>query len=218
MQGGGDVEDDVFAAADVDGFALMEERMPVAVGGLELGAGGCEADAFDEEVLDVGIEVGEAPGDVVVVAYDDEGRAGDGDSGDVEGSAGRGGGLEVSLVPDARDAVSEMHIVREERLAGGGVGAGYHPVVGAGHASFAGGFEIERGEGLTQGLEGLRGDGGFGSGEFGLGLVEGDVGEFHVGVGEVGLGLGRRMIAPGAYGVEVGLEFGREVSGDGFMG
>ena len=84
--GGGDVEDDVFAAADVDDLALMEEGVPVAVGGLELGAGGGDAGVLDVEVLDVGAEVGEAPGDVVVVAYDDEGRAGQGDSGDVEGS------------------------------------------------------------------------------------------------------------------------------------
>ena len=98
------------------------------------------------------------------------------------------------------------------------MGTGYDPVIGAGHASFAGGLEIERGEGLAQGLEGLWGDSGFGPGEFGLGLVEGDVGEFYVGVGEVGLRLAGRVVAPGAYGVEVGLEFGREVSGDGFMG
>ncbi len=141
--GGGDVEDDVFVAADVDDFALMEERVPVAVGGLELGAGGGDADALDEEVLDVSAEVGEAPGDVVVVTYDDEGCAGQGDSGDVKGSAGGGGGLEVGLVPDAGDAVGEVHVVGEERLSGGGVGSGDGPVVRAGEAAFTGGSEVE---------------------------------------------------------------------------
>ena len=70
-----------------------------------------EAGAFDVEVLDVGAEVGEAPGDVVVVADDDEGRAGKGDSGYVEGRAGGGRGFEVGLVPDAGDAVGEVHVV-----------------------------------------------------------------------------------------------------------
>ena len=51
-----------------------------------------------------------------------------------------------------------------------------------------------------------------------MGFVEGDVGEFDVGVGEIGLGLAGWVVAPGAYGVEVGLKLRREVSGDGFVG
>ena len=39
---------------------------------------------FDEDVLHVGAEVGEAPGDVSVVADDDEGHTGKRDSGGVE--------------------------------------------------------------------------------------------------------------------------------------
>ena len=136
--GGGDIEDDVGAVADVDDLALVEEGVPGAVGGLVLGGGAGAAGVLDVEVLHVGAEVGEAPGDVVVVADDDEGIAGEGDSGGVEVAGGRGG-LEVGCVPDAGDAVVEVHVVREQRLAGGGAGSGDGPVVGAGGAAFAGG-------------------------------------------------------------------------------
>ena len=71
--------------------------------------------------------------------------------------AGGGGGLEVGLVPDAGDGVSEVHIVREERLAGGGVGSGDDPVVGASEAVLADGVA----EGLLEGQE-VPGGGGFG--------------------------------------------------------
>ena len=134
--GEGDVEDDVLRAADVDDLFLMEDGVPGAVGGLVFGVVAGAAGVFDEDVLHVGAEVGEAPGDVVVVADDDEGDSGKGDSGDVE-VAGGGRGFEVGLVPDAGDAVAEVHVVREERLAGGGVGSGDDPVVGAGDAFFA---------------------------------------------------------------------------------
>ena len=42
--------------------------------------------------------------------------------------------------------------------------------------------------------------------EFGLGFVEGDVGDVFLGGGEVDDGLGGRVVAPGADGVEVGDE------------
>jgi hypothetical protein len=109
---------------------------------------------FDVDVLDGGAEVGEAPGYVVVMAYDDEGHAGEGDAGDVE-IAGGGWGLEVGLVPDAGDGVGQMHIVGEERLAGGGVSSGDDPVVGAGETAFADGVA----EGLLESLEVVRGGG-----------------------------------------------------------
>ena len=63
--------------------------------------------------------------------------------------AGGAWGIEVGLVPDAGDAVGEVHIVGEEWLAGGGVGAGDDPVVGAGETAFADGVV----EGLLEGEE-----------------------------------------------------------------
>ncbi len=110
--GEGDVEDDVLGAADVDDLFLMEDGVPGAVGGLVFGGVAGAAGVFDEDVLDVSAEVREAPGYVVVVADDDEGKSGEGDSGDVE-FAGGGRGFEVGLIPDAGDAVAEVHVVRE---------------------------------------------------------------------------------------------------------
>ena len=148
MLRGGDVDRYIFAALDVDGLLLVEDRVPGAVGRFVLGGGAGAAGVLNVEGLDLGAEVGEAPGDVGVVADDDEGDAGERDSGDVK-IAGGGGGLEVGLVPDAGNAVGEVHVVREERLAGGGVGAGDDPVVGAGEAAFADGVA----EGLLEGEE-----------------------------------------------------------------
>ncbi len=53
-------------------------------------------------------------------------------------------------------------------------------------------------------------------GEFGLGFVEGDVGDFLLGGGEVDEGLGGWVVAPGAYGVEIGQERGWEAGGEDF--
>ena len=47
-----------------------------------------------------------------------------------------------------------------------------------------------------------------------MGFVEGDVDSLRG--GEVDEGLGGWVVAPGAYGVEVGEEFGRELGGEGF--
>ena len=232
----------IFAALDVDGLLLVEDRVPGAVGRFVLGGGAGAAGVLNVEGLDFGAEVGKAPGDVGVVADDDEGDAGERDSGDVK-IAGGGGGLEVGLVPDAGNAVGEVHVVGEERLAGGGVGAGDDPVVGASEAAFADGVA----EGLLEGQEvfgeavewvGLRGTHvpkaghapallrgfeelersirwivGF---EFGLGLVEGDVGDVFLWGGEVDDGLGGWVVTPGDDGVEVADEVLREAGGEGF--
>ena len=56
----------------------------------------------------------------------------------------------------------------------------------------------------------------FRDGEFGLGLVEGDVGDVFLRGGEVDGGLAGRVVAPGGYGVEVGDEVLRETRGKGF--
>jgi hypothetical protein len=52
--------------------------------------------------------------------------------------------------------------------------------------------------------------------EFGLGFVEGDVGDVFLRGGEVDDGLSGDMVAPGDYGVEVGDEILREAGGEGF--
>ena len=52
--------------------------------------------------------------------------------------------------------------------------------------------------------------------ELGLGFVEGDVGDVGLRGGEIYLELSWGVVAPGAGGVEVGDELGREFGGDGF--
>jgi len=58
-------------------------------------------------------------------------------------------GFEVGFVPDAGNVVGEVHVVGDERLVAGGVGAGDDPVAGAGEASVADGIA----EGLLEGEE-----------------------------------------------------------------
>ena len=100
VTGEGDIEDDVGAATDVDDLGLVADGAPCTVGELILGAERSAAGVLDVEVLHVRAEVGESPGNVVVVPADDEGRAGEGDSGGVEvGQRGGVRGLQVGLVP-----------------------------------------------------------------------------------------------------------------------
>ena len=162
---------------------------------------------LDDEVLHVRAEVGEPPGDVVVVPSDDEGRAGEGHSGGVEGGLRCGiRGLQVGLVPEFGHAEREVHVVREQRPSRGGARAGDSPCVGAGDTGGAG--SLEEGEGPIEGEKVGRGGGGGGRvlAELRLRLVEGDVVELGLGRGDVGHGLAGVVIAPGAGGVEIGDE------------
>ncbi len=79
-------------------FGVMGDGGPGVVGTLVLGVGTVLAEVLDEDVLDVGAGVGEAPGDVWVAAYDDEGNAGEGEAFDIE----RRGAADVEggFVPD----------------------------------------------------------------------------------------------------------------------
>ena len=119
--GGEDVEGDVAAGADADELGVVGDGGPGVVGVLVLGVGAVFAEVLDEDVLDVGAGVGEAPGDGGVASDDDEGDAGEGEAFDVEsrscadgegrsgvcggGSGGRSGigdgvGVEGRFVPD----------------------------------------------------------------------------------------------------------------------
>lgn len=213
------IKGDSATAANADDFGAVSGGPPLAVGGLELGGGPGGVEVLDIEVLDVCAEVGEAPGDVVVVADDDVGNAGKRDAGDVKGCrrAGAGVGAEVGGVPDAGGGERKVHVVAEERLARSGVGAGDGEVVRAGAAVGAG-----RSGKPDQSLK-IGGRGGWRM-ESNLRVVEGDLGEGLEGSGEVGGGLGRGVVAPGADGVEVGEELGTllrrgggsEARGEGF--
>ncbi len=90
-------------------------------------AAGVGVELFQEVVLGVEAEVGDAPGDAGIPADDDAGDAGDGEAGDVEAVS-----AQMDSVPDTGETVFEMGVVREECFAGGGTGAGEDPGVGAG--------------------------------------------------------------------------------------
>ena len=85
------------------------------------------------EVLHVELQVGESPGDALVMAGDDCGDSGQRNARDIE--AGR---PQVCHIPDARERILQMHVVREQWLAGSrtrardgpGVRAGLHLVAG----------------------------------------------------------------------------------------
>jgi hypothetical protein len=125
---GRNIQNDIFVAFDVDDLTVVEEGMPGAVLRFVLSCGAGAVSVFDVDVLNGGSKVGEAPGDVVVVACDDEGQTRKRDSSDVEIACG-GRGLEVGLVPDAGDTVGEVLVVGEEWFSSGGVGSGDDPVV-----------------------------------------------------------------------------------------
>src|SRR5438477_8824033 len=88
-----------------------------------------------------------------------------------------------------------MHVVGEQRLSGGGAGAGYYPVVRAGGAGFAG-----RAEGLSEGEDVRRRC--CGDLKLRLGLIKRDVGKL-LRSSEVDGGLSGRVVAPRAYGIEI---------------
>src|ERR1700757_3384588 len=75
------------------------------------------------EVLHIGKERGESPGDVFVVARDDEGQAGKSYAGCVE--AGR---TQVCHVPDVWLRELEMHVIGQQRLSARGMFPGDDPV------------------------------------------------------------------------------------------
>ena len=115
---------DVGCAADLDLLLTHLSVHPLAIDQVLAWIAGLEG--LKVQVLHVGTGVGHSPGDPLVVADDDDRPAGEGDTGHV-----KTGRLELDLVPDARDAVAEMGIVREQRLAQPRVRAAYHPVVAA---------------------------------------------------------------------------------------
>jgi hypothetical protein len=79
---------------------------------------------LDVDVSDRRTDIGESPRDSLVVADDDIRHARESDAGDVERSR-----PQMRFVPQIRHLVAEMHIVRQQRLAGHGVRARYDPVV-----------------------------------------------------------------------------------------
>ncbi len=120
----------VLAAAHVDYLAIDGEGFPASICNLEVAF---SVERFDVEVLYVGVEGGESPGNMIVVSGDHERHSRQCDAGSVK--AGR---TQVRHVPDIRHSQAEVHVVGEQGFSTGGVRARDHPVVGAGGAIRAG--------------------------------------------------------------------------------
>src|ERR1700729_4060813 len=100
---------------------MEDERVPCGVVSLVIPFA---VEFFDIQILHVAVERSESPCDVLIVAGGDEGHSGKRDACRVK--AGR---MEIRHVPGVWLAEREMHIVREERLAAGGVSASDDPVI-----------------------------------------------------------------------------------------
>ncbi len=92
--------------------------------GREIMAGIAGIRLLDIEILDVAAGGGEAPGDVIVMAENEERRARRGDAGEFLARR-----LDAREIPHPRRGEIEMRVVGEQRLAGLRVRAAEHPVV-----------------------------------------------------------------------------------------
>src|SRR5579875_1222904 len=117
------IQRDLLPAFHLDGFLAMLGLLPA----LRRKILASVVELLDVEVFDIGAEIGKAPGDALIMTDDHVRHAGQGDAGNVEVA-----GSEVGLVPDIGKGEGQVHIVRQQRLAGSGMGAGNDPVVGAG--------------------------------------------------------------------------------------
>src|SRR5699024_4278569 len=118
---------DVLAPGDLDRLgAHVQRHVGVAA------QHAVPVDVLQVEVGDVGVQVGDAPRDVLVVADDDAGQAGEGEPADVERARlGDLPAVQAGLQPDARLAGLQVRVVGQDGCPGGGVLAGDDPRVGA---------------------------------------------------------------------------------------
>ena len=111
MSGELHVERNVFAAADFDDLVVHAERLPLRVQILKVSLA---VQLLDVEVLHVGVERGESPGDVLVVAGDHERHSGQRDPGSVvAGRAVCAICFQIGHVPDVRHGQAQMHVIGE---------------------------------------------------------------------------------------------------------
>jgi len=94
-------------------FTRISSRSPRLLGlAAKLVAAGPVVHAFGIEVLHVELQVGDAPGDPVVMPDNQAGRSRQADAGDIQTRR-----LQVRHVPDARHGVLEVHVIGQDRLA-----------------------------------------------------------------------------------------------------
>ncbi len=127
-------------ATDTDGLGMVDGQRPGAVGALVLGAVARAAQVFHAQILDIGAQVGHAPGDVRVTAHDHEGHAGQREAGHVEPCGtcmraqaaticARQSRMQRCFVPDVWNGQAQVHVVGDHGRARGCVGPAHGPVV-----------------------------------------------------------------------------------------
>ncbi len=85
-------------------------------------------EGFNVNVFHGWADIGEAPGDSLVVSHDYKRNSGKRDPGDLKAAAAK-----MGLVPQIRHLVPEMHVIGEQRLARNCVRSRDNPVVGPNH-------------------------------------------------------------------------------------
>ena len=118
----------VFAVLHLDDLAAHVEG--AVAGGCQVAPGIVRIDLLDEEVLDVGRRIGEAPRHPAVVPEHHHRHSREGRAHDVAAGPGQ-----MGEVPDRGDGQTEVGVVREERLAGRAPGSADDPAIRAGMAA-----------------------------------------------------------------------------------
>ena len=122
VSGGAHLKRHVGRALDVDGLVARRKQLRPVGRQVARRIGGI--DGFDEQVLGVGVGSGQAPGDMIGLADQDQGEAGN--SRALDPALRRD---DAGEIPEDRRAEVEVGVVGEDRLAGFGQRAGDDPFV-----------------------------------------------------------------------------------------
>ena len=118
------VQVDIFTAVDLDGLVDYLHILPLAL--KLILARVIRVDFLDVEVLDIGADVGNTPGNVLVVADDDTGHPGKGEAHHVHFR-----GVQPHFIPDGGHLNAEVGVVCQQGHPGVGMFAADDPVVAA---------------------------------------------------------------------------------------
>ena len=198
------VERDIGAAAHADHVrcdARPAAQEPSAR--LVLGRVAGAAKMFDVQVLHIAAEVREAPRHMRIAADDDERRAGQRETRDIERAI---RGVQRGFVPDVRHAKREVHVVRNQRQAAGTSASPRRPSC----SIRSGSLRTFAARASSASASRSCGDARW---QFSCDcvLVQRHLLDLRPRAGEVGHALRRRMIAPRAHRVKVGQQLRRQM-------
>ena len=185
------------ASAHMDGLLLVLHRMPCAVGSLILVL---PVGVLHVDILGIAVERGKSPGDVLVVPCDDQGQPGHGDARHVES-----GGLEIGFVPDIRNLLLQMHVVREHGAPARRSRSGNNPLIRSSGAS-----QAIRSSGQLAQMEKTLVERAI------LRLIQRHGGNIRLGRGDRRFGRNGRAIAPRAGGIQIRGQRGPDARGNPF--